>query len=171
MDRSKDTCIGVRKTYDAILGFLISIPGGTIVVAASPVVYLLSFLTYNASHPSYISILLTTSGFSIFSVLIVAWIVAGVSIWKNMPNLLTVTIFVYTCLGHWSLVSFLVVMFYGFGNMPLSYSGYLCSILIPSVMLLLFSSDLMRVKRSAMFKELAATALAVEGATAPVVVA
>ena len=92
MDRSKDTCIGVRKTYDAILGFLISIPGGTIVVAASPVVYLLSFLTYNASHPSYISILLTTSGFSIFSVLIVAWIVAGVSIIGNVATVILASV-------------------------------------------------------------------------------
>lgn len=154
MNRGNDACVSLRKTYNAILGVLTAWSWMAGVVAGTPVLYFIGFLIYNSVNPSYIASLLSTSGYSVFGVLLFAWLIAVLSIWKVMPNLLTFTIFVYTCLGHWSLVSFTILIFYGFHNLPGSYILYLCAILLPSISLLLFSGDLMRAKRKAMFREL-----------------
>jgi len=169
MNRGRDACVSLRKTYNALLRLIITWNWLAGIVAGAPVLYLISFMIYNSVRPSYISSLLSTSGYSVFGVLLVAWIIGAISIWKNLPNLLTLTIFIYTCLGHWSLVSFIVVIFYGFSNLPGSLILYLCTALLPSVLLLLFSGDLMRKKRTMMFEALAtltATATATPTATA-----
>lgn len=169
MNRGIDACVSLRKTYNAILGALTAWSWMAGIVAGTPVLYFIGFLIYNSVHPSYIASMLSTSGYSVFGVLLFAWLIAAVSIWRMMPNLLTFTIFIYNCLGHWSLVSFIILIFYGFHNLPSSYILYLCTILLPSILLLLFSSDLMRAKRSAMFKALEpqTPAPVVASATAP----
>ena len=149
MNRGRDACVSLRKTYTAVLGALVAYSWMAGVIAGLPVLYFIGFLIYNSVNPSYIASLLSTSGYSVFGVLLFAWLVAALSIWRMMPNLLTFTIFIYTCLGHWSLVSFVILIFYGFHNLPWSYMAYLCTILLPSILLLLFSGDLMRAKRSA----------------------
>jgi len=166
MNRGRDACVSLRKTYNALLRLIITWNWLAGVVAGTPVLYLISFMIYNSVRPSYISSLLSTSGYSVFGVLLAAWIIGAISIWKNLPNLLTLTIFIYTCLGHWSLVSFIVVIFYGFSNLPGSLILYLCTALLPSVLLLLFSGDLMRKKRTMMFEALATSATAATAATA-----
>jgi len=94
--------------------------------------------------------------------------------WKVWPNVITFTIFIYNCLGHWSLVSFVILIFYGFGNLPVSFTLYLSAVLIPEVLLLLFCGDILQAKRAALFKELDPAAAAQgasrgsEAATAPV---
>jgi hypothetical protein len=155
MNRGRDACVSLRKTYNAILKVLTTWTWLACLVAGAPVLYLISFMIYNSVRPSFIASLLSTSGYSVFGVLLVAWIIGAISIWKNLPNLLTVTIFIYTCLGHWSLVSFIILIFYGFSNLPGSYILYLCTALLPSILLLLFSGDLMRKKRTMMFEALA----------------
>lgn len=170
MNRGRDACVSLRKTYTAVLGALVAYSWMAGVTAGLPVLYFIGFLIYNSVNPSYIASLLSTSGYSVFGVLLFAWVVAAVSIWRTMPNLLTFTIFIYTCLGHWSLVSFVILIFYGFHNLPWSYMAYLFTILLPSILLLLFSGDLMRAKRSAMFRELetpVAPVVPVVTATAP----
>lgn len=151
MNSSRDACVSLRKTYNAILNALTAWSWMAGVVAGAPVLYSIGFLIYNSVRPSYIASLLSTSGYSVFGILLFAWLIAMISIWKVLPNLLTFTIFIYTCLGHWSLVSFVILIFYGFHNLPGSYILYLCTILLPSILLLLFSGDLMRAKRKAMF--------------------
>jgi hypothetical protein len=112
-------------------------------------------MIYNSVYTSLIANMLSTSGYSVFGVLLVTWVIAVVSILKNMPNLLTIAIFVYTCLGHWSLISLTILVFYGLGNhLPGYILMYLCAILLPSIMLLQISGELMRAKRALMFKEL-----------------
>lgn len=154
MNQGINACVSLRKTYTAILGALTAWSFMAGIIAGSPVIYFISFLIYHSVNPSYISQLLSTSGYSVFGVLLSAWLVAIIAIYNNIPALLTYTIFIYNCLGHWSLVSFTILIFYGFSNLPGSYILYLSSILIPSILLLLFSSDLMLEKRSSMFREL-----------------
>ena len=167
MNRGRDACVSLRKTYNAILKVLTTWTWLACLVAGAPVLYLISFMIYNSVRPSFIASLLSTSGYSVFGVLLVAWIIGAISIWKNLPNLLTITIFIYTCLGHWSLVSFIILIFYGFSNLPGSYILYLCTALLPSILLLLFSGDLMRKKRTMMFEALATVTTASLAATAP----
>lgn len=154
MNRGRDACISLRKTYNGFLKLLTTWTWLAYIVSGLPVLYIMTFMVYNSVNVSYIGSLLSTSGYSVFGVLLVAWIVAVISIWKNLPNLLTLTIFIYTCLGHWSLVSLIVLIFYGFSNLPGSYIAYLCTALLPSILLLILSGDLMRKKRSLMFEAL-----------------
>ena len=165
MNRGRDACVSLRKTYNAILKVLTSWTWLACLVAGTPVLYLISFMIYNSVRPTAIAALLSTSGYSVFGVLLVAWIIGAISIWKNLPNLLTITIFIYTCLGHWSLVSFIILIFYGFSNLPGSYILYLCTALLPSILLLIFSGDLMRKKRAMMFEALANAATVTTVAT------
>jgi len=73
------------------------------------------------------------------------------SIWKTMPNLLTVSIFVYKCLGHWALVTFTIVIFYFSQYFVSSVTGNLSLGLLPSVGLLLFAADILRTQRTKMY--------------------
>jgi len=170
MNQGLNACVSLRKTYTAILGALTAWSFMAGIIAGLPVIYFISFLIYNSINPSYIASLLSTSGYSVFGVLLFAWLIAILAICKNIPALLTFTIFIYNCLGHWSLVSFVILIFYGFSNLPGSYILYLSSILIPSILLLLFSSDLMLEKRSSMFRELERPVLPIvtSASTAPV---
>jgi hypothetical protein len=154
MNRGRDACVSLRKTYNGFLKLLTTWTWLAYIVAGAPVLYLLGFMIFNSVNVTVIGSLLSTSGYSVFGVLLVAWIIAVISIWKNLPNVLTFTIFIYTCLGHWSLVSLIILIFYGFHNLPGSYLAYLCTALLPSILLLILSGDLMRAKRTMIYEEL-----------------
>lgn len=155
MNRGRDACVSLRKTYNGFLKLIITWNWLACLIAGTPVIYILSFMVYNSVYTSVVSRLLSTSGYSVFGVLMATWAIGIFSILKNMPNLLTIPIFVYTCLGHWSLVSFIILIFYGFSNLPGSIISYMCAILLPSILMLLVSGDLMRAKRAMMFSVLA----------------
>jgi len=148
-----DSCVSVRKTYVAILSLLTSNNIITSVVSFVPILYILSYTIYNVTNtPAYLfSTYLTGSGFSIFGVLFASWLIGLFSIWKTMPNLLTVSIFVYKCLGHWALVTFTIVIFYFSQYFVSSVTGNLSLGLLPSVGLLLFAADILRTKRTKMY--------------------
>ena len=158
MNRGRDACVSLRKTYNAFLRLITTWNWLACIVAGTPMIYLLSFMIYNSVYTSVIANMLSTAGYSVFGVLLVTWVIAIISILRNMPNLLTIAIFVYTCLGHWALVSFIILIFYGFRNLHGYILIYLCTILLPSIMLLLISGDLMRAKRAMMFQALALAA-------------
>jgi hypothetical protein len=101
---------------------------------------------------------LTSAGFSIFAILFAAWLVGIFSIWKTMPNLLSVTIFTYKCLGHWALVSFFIILFYMSQYLPSTITSYLSAGFLPPVVLLLFTADVMRTQRAKMWEALNAEA-------------
>ena len=155
MNRGRDACVSLRKTYNAFLRLIITWNWLACIVAGTPMIYLLGFLIYNSVYTSLMANMLSTSGYSGFGILLATWVIAVISILRNMPNLLTIAIFVYSCLGHWSLISLLILIFYGLGNhLPGYILMYLCAILIPSILLLLISGDLMRAKRLLMFRAL-----------------
>ena len=154
---AQDFCVSLRKTYGAILHFLTANAAVAGVVSSVPPIYILGFMIYNStSHTPFIyASYMTGSGYSIFGVLGAAWLLACLSIWKMMPNLLTLSIFVYKCLGHWAFVSFVIVLFYFTHYAGIKVTAYLAAGLLPPVLLLLFAADVMRAQRTKMYAALA----------------
>ena len=155
-----DFCVSLRKTYGAILHFLTANALVAGIVGSIPPMYILGFMIYNSTSttPFIYASYMTGSGYSIFGVLGAAWLLACLSIWKMMPNLLTLSIFVYKCLGHWAFVSFVIVLFYFTHYAGIKVTAYLAAGLLPPVLLLLFAADVMRTQRTKMYAALAAAA-------------
>jgi hypothetical protein len=122
-------------------------------------------------HKTSVAALLAGGSYSFLGVLVVAWVLAGLCIWKVWPNGLTFSILLLKALGYWSLVSFLILLFYGASRLPLEYTTYLFVMLMPEILLLLFTADVLRAVRTRQFKAiesatLAPRVVAPEGATA-----
>jgi hypothetical protein len=88
----------------------------------------------------------------ILIILGLTWLLAGFTIFKKLPNLLTLSIFVYKCIAHWSLVSSLILVFYGVSILPRFFITYLFSGLFPLIVLLFFCGDIMRSIRTRIFE-------------------
>ena len=152
-----DACISLRKTYNAVLTSLTLNRYVTLFISSLPPLYILGYMIYNSTgavttfiYSSY----LNGAGFSIFAALFISWILAIVSICKLMPNLLTVSIFVYKCLAHWALVSYIIILIYLSGYIGLGVTGYLSTGFIPPIMFLMFTVDIMRTARTTMYEQL-----------------
>lgn len=123
-------------------------------------------------HKSYVAGLLSGGSYSFLGALIVAMANAGLCLWRVWPNGLTLSIFVLKALGYWSFVSFLILLFYGMSRLPLEITTYLTVMIMPEILILLFTADVLRAARSRHFKALethaaAATTEPVATATAP----
>ena len=168
IDDKMDACKPVRKTYDAVLKLLATNHYVAMFVASCPILYIFGYVVSNSVSSSVgafgILSYLNSIGYTLFATLLLAWAVGCASIWKKMPNLLTVGIFVYKCIGHWTLVSFVIIIFYVTSYAGARVTGWLITGFLPSVLLLLFAADVMRAVRHRLFEE-----LAVEGATATAV--
>lgn len=165
-----DTCKPIRKTYDAVLKFLASNHYVAMFIASCPVIYIFGYTVSNSVSTAAIiyASYLSGIGYSFFAFLLLAWGLGCVSIWKKMPNVLTVSIFIYKCIGYWTLVSFMIIVFYVTSYMGTKVAGWLTTGFLPSVMLLLFATDVMRAVRCRLFEELAgsgAAATVVDGGT------
>ena len=141
-----DTCKPIRKTYDAVLKLLAANNYVAMFLASCPVLYIFGYVVSNSvsSNVGAFGILyyLNSIGYTLFATLLLAWAVGCVSIWKKMPNLLTVGIFVYKCIGHWALVSFVIIVFYVTSYAGSWVAGWLTTGFLPSVVLLLFTAEL-----------------------------
>ncbi len=151
MKRGRDTCRSLRKTYNAVLKMLTGWKWLPAIIAGIPVIYVIGFMIYSSAISSLLTSFLSGTGYTIFSVLMLSWILAVISIWKTLPNLITISIFIYKCIGHWSLVSFVVLLFYGIHIRASAYIYYLVAFLLPPIILLLFCADVMRTIRTRMF--------------------
>jgi hypothetical protein len=69
---------------------------------------------------------------------------------------LTLSIFLLKALGYWSFVSFFILLFYGVSRLPLEITTYLCIMIMPEIIMLLFTADVLRATRSRHFKALEA---------------
>jgi hypothetical protein len=175
-DDKMDDCKPIRKTYDAVLKLLASNHYVAMFVTSCPILYIFVYVVSNSVSGSVgafgILSYLNNIGYTIFGVLLLAWAVGCASIWKKMPNLLSLGIFVYKCIGHWTLVSFVMIVLYVTSYAGVRVTGWLTMGFLPSIVLLLFAADVMRAVRHRLFEELAgegAMATAVEdggGATA-----
>jgi hypothetical protein len=166
-----DACSSLRKSYAACLRALTLNRwiGGACTLL--PIAYIFSFMLTNSVGSYALAVYLMGPGWTIFSVLLMAWILMVICLWQRCPNLLSVSIFLFTCFGHWALVSFVVVL--GYASRDLSRTSvaaatqlgsYFTAGLLPPVLLLLLAADVLRTQRDRMFEELAATAAATEDA-------
>ena len=144
--RSQDLFKGLRTAYNTLIQFLASNGSVAIALCGSPAYYMITFAMYqsinHASNPATYAF--SSSSYTLFGILFLFWILALISVWKLLPNLLTVSIFVFTCIGHWCLVSGAIMVFYGWSQLPYIYTSYLLSGLLPSILLLLISGDILR---------------------------
>ena len=151
-NQTKDYCSGLRKAYNGILSGLSSNNVLAILVGGAPFYYLLAVSVYGSTARS----LFGTATWIFMSVLFLAWILAAVAAWKTMPNLLSISVFIYTSMGHWCLVSSIIVIFYLSSQMALTYTGYILGATMPSTALLLFCGDVLRALRKRMYERIAA---------------
>lgn len=145
-----DYCKGLRKSYGKILEYLASHNVSAGVIAGFPLYYLASMMI--AYHSTYVATLFSGGSYSFLGALIAALVNAGVCIWRVWPNGLTVSIFVLKALGYWSFVSFFILLFYGVSRLPLEVTTYLFAMIMPEILLLLFTADVLRATRSRHFK-------------------
>ncbi len=152
----RDYCSGCRKAYNGILSGLSSNNVLAILVGGVPFYYLLGISIYGSAVTS----LFKTASWLFMTAVLIAWLLAALAAWKTMPNLLSISVFVYTSMGHWCLVSFLIIVFYGSSQMALAYTGYLLLATLPSTVFLLFCGDVFRALRSRMYERISAVASA-----------
>jgi hypothetical protein len=98
---------GFRKAYASIIKAFAANNIVALFVTGVPIYYILSLGIYQTAR-SVISYY-TSAVWVFLSILIVAWVIAAIAVWKTMPNLLTVGVFIYKAFGYWCLVSSFLV--------------------------------------------------------------
>jgi hypothetical protein len=153
MMMNRDYCRSCRKTYAAVLELGASNNIGVVFIAGLPLYYLVAMA---ASYKST-SVAATLAGgsYTFIGVLSFAWLWCMICLFRRLANGITVSIFLLKAMGYWSFVSFAILLFYGISRLPLEYTTYLFVMLMPEVVLLLFSADMLRAARTRMFKEMA----------------
>jgi hypothetical protein len=146
----RDLCKGVRGTYNSLLKILSINDKISFFLSGVPIYFIAIFLMAHNINAS-VSNSLSYPSYIILIILGMTWLLAGFTIFKKLPNLLTVSIFVYKCIGHWSLVSSLILIFYGVSILPRFFITYLVSGLFPLIVLLFFCGDIMRSVRTRMY--------------------
>jgi uncharacterized membrane protein len=150
-----DRCKGCRATYKAIARAIASNNIISILFAGIPI-YIL--ITLTASQFGYIvHSLFASASYTILAVLLLAWILSTVSTLRVYPNLLSVSIFIYKCLSHWSLVSAIIVVFYGWKYVPLQIMGQLLGTLFPLILSLYVCGDILERVRQRLFEAIEQT--------------
>jgi len=155
LQQVRDYFSGCRKAYNGVLSGLSSNNVLAILMGGGPFYYLLALSIYGSAERS----LFGTATWIFMSVLFLAWILAAIAAFKTMPNLLSISVFTYTSMGHWCLVSSLIVIFYLSSQMQLSYTGYILGATLPSTALLLFCGDVLRAVRKRMYDRIASVAV------------
>lgn len=146
----KDCFKGLRTTYNSVLTAVASNSIVAMVVSGAPFYYMLGYGIYY-SRVSGGQPLLLSANWGFMSILILSWLVACISIWKIMPNLLTFSIFIYTSIGHWCLISLFVFLCYLTYYAAVASTASLLSALIPPILLLLLSGDILRSVRTRLY--------------------
>jgi hypothetical protein len=145
-----DYCKGCRKSYGKALEYLASHNVSAGVIAGFPLYYLAAMMI--AYHSTSVARLLSGGSYSFLGALILSLANASVCLWRIWPNGLTLSIFVLKALGYWSFVSFFILLFYGVSRLPLEVTTYLFAMIMPEILLLLFTADVLRAARSRHFK-------------------
>lgn len=150
-----DRCKGCRTTYNGIVGSIASNNIISILFAGIPTYIMISL---SASQLSYFVIsIFSSAAYTILSTLLAAWIIAILSTYRTYPNLLSVSIFVYKCLAHWSLVSLLIILFYGWQFVGLRIMGSLLGTLFPLILSLYVCGDVLERVRRRLFAQIEQT--------------
>ena len=145
----RDYCKGCRSTYNAILGLLSQNNVLATIIAGLPNYILIGLCASQWSYFAYS--IYSSATYTILAFLLLAWIISIISIFKVYPNLLTVSIFVYKCLAHWSIVSLLIMIFYGWKYVPMQIVGSLLGTLFPLIISLFLCGDVLVSVRRRLF--------------------
>ena len=146
---ARDYCGPFRKSYNGVLNALAATNVIAGIFTGVPFSYLFAIAGYYTNSPNYYTQPIWIFG----SILAVGWTIGMIALWKTMPNLLTVAIFLYKAIGYWCLVSFFLVLFYftpylhGMGTLEI-----VMIVIIPSILLLLFCADILRIVRTRLYK-------------------
>ena len=146
----KDCFKGLRTTYNSVLKAVASHNIVAMIVTGSPFYYMLGYGIYY-SRVAGGQPLLLSANWGFMTILILGWLVACISIWKIMPNLLTFSIFLYTSIGHWCLISLFVFLCYLMYYTPIGSTASLLAALMPPILLLLLSADILRSVRTRLY--------------------
>jgi hypothetical protein len=153
---ARDYCSPLRKSYTGVLKALAATNVVAGLFTGVPFYYLFAIAGYYTNLPTYYYYSYYTQPIWIFgSILMVGWIIGMVALWKTMPNLLTIAIFLYKAIGYWCLVSFFLVLFYftpylhGMGTL-----GMVMIVILPSILFLLFCADILRTARTRLYTAL-----------------
>jgi hypothetical protein len=145
-----DYCKGPRKFYGAATDYLASHNAAAGFVAGLPLYYLAAMMI--AYHSTYVATILSGGSYAFLGLLVAAMANSWLCLWRVWPNGLTLSIFVLKAFGYWSFVSFFILLFYGLSRLPLEISTYLFVMIMPEILLLLFTADVLRAARSRHFK-------------------
>ena len=157
----RDYCKGCRTSYNAILGLL---SANTIVAIAITGIPNYILIALSASQWSYFAYSIYSSAtYTILGFLLAAWIIASASMIRVYPNLLSVSVFIYKCLAHWSLVSLLIMSFYGWKYMPTHIVGSLLGTLFPLIISLYICGDVFVSVRKRLFLQIEQAHAIVDG--------
>jgi hypothetical protein len=163
---------GCRKAYASIIKAFAANNIVALFVTGVPIYYILSLGIYQSAR-SVLSYY-TSAVWVFLSILLMAWIIALVAVWKTMPNLLTVGLFVYKAFGYWCLVSSFLAVIYLSPYVPGIVLSYALWALMPSIAFLLICGDILRSVRTRLYEVLekpaTVTAITTVTAIAPTVV-
>ena len=157
MVNQTDYCKGPRFVYAAFLKFVASKSVIAGLASGFTVFVVTTFIILQNIYNRAVFDIFSKPTLGIYFVLLASWFLCVLSIWRIMPNLLTFVIFVHNCLGHWSLVSFLLLLLYGNSALPIYYITYIIYGLIPGYLSLIVTVDLLRTLQTNMFAYLEST--------------
>lgn len=151
---ARDCCKGPRAAYNAILTLIASNNLVAVIVAGIPVYLLVSLSIVYATQGNPAFMVFSSATYTIMTVLVVAWMLFAVATYRIYPNLMFISIFLYKCLGHWSLVSLFVMFVYGARYVSVQAMWYLLSNFFPLIGTLLICGEVMRRVRQRLFDEI-----------------
>jgi hypothetical protein len=143
---------GCRKAYASIIKAFAANNIVALFVTGVPIYYILSLGIYQSAR-SVISYY-TSAVWVFLAILLTAWIIAAIAVWKTMPNLLTVGVFIYKAFGYWCLVSSFLVAIYLSPYVPGIVLSYALWALMPSIAFLLICGDILRSVRTRLYEVL-----------------
>ena len=156
---------GCRKAYASLIKAFAANNIVALLITGIPIYYTLSLGIYQSART--VLTYYTSAVWVFLSILLMAWIIAAIAVWKTMPNLLTVGIFVYKAFGYWCLVSSFLVAIYLSPYVSSTVLSYALWALLPSIAFLLICGDILRSVRTRLYEALEKPA---PTATAPTVV-
>jgi hypothetical protein len=158
---ARDYCKGPRAFYKSFTTLISTNSIVALLFAGIPLYIMIGWATTDLTQLPYIGGFI----YLLLVLIAIAWIIAGVCMWRIYPNMLSVSVFVYTSLAHWAFVSILMVLFYGWSFLPFQLFGRVMGALLPLIATLYVCGDALVEVRKRLFTTIAnaqSTATAVE---------
>jgi hypothetical protein len=144
---ARDYCKGLRSSYNAFITLLSSNSIVAVLFAGIPLYIMIGWSTTDLTMLPYISGFI----YLLLSLICISWVLAILCMWRLYPNLLSVSVFVYNSLAHWSLVSILMVLIYGWSFLPFQIFGRVMCALLPLIVSLYICGDVLVMVRRRLF--------------------